>query len=214
VLISTDKAVKPISVMGASKWLAEQVIWSKGSSDCVFSAVRFGNVIGSRGGVVQTFLKQVADGGPVTVTDARMARYFMSIEESVRLVLQASALSWGGEVFTLEMGEPVRIADLAQEVIRLAGRVPGRDVEITMIGARPGEKLVEDLLDQDERPGPSEHDAITTSRPVPPGGQALDRVLSELRSLAEDGGEDVLADRLRALASRVRLMEVTEEVGG
>jgi FlaA1/EpsC-like NDP-sugar epimerase len=214
VLISTDKAVKPISVMGASKWLAEQIIWSKGSNDCAFSAVRFGNVIGSRGGVVQTFLKQVSDGGPVTVTDTRMARYFMSIEESVQLVLQAAALSRGGEVFTLEMGEPVAITELAREVIRLAGRVPGRDIEITTIGARPGEKLVEDLLDPDERPAPSEHDAITVSRPVPPEAATLNRVLSELRSLAEEGREDVLGDRLRALAARRRLVEVAEEVGG
>ena len=105
VLISTDKAVRPASIMGASKWLAEQVIWSLAGRGCEFAAVRFGNVLGSRGGVVQTFLKQVADGGPVTVTDPAMARYFMSIEEAVQLVLQA-ALSKGGEVSPWRWGSP------------------------------------------------------------------------------------------------------------
>jgi FlaA1/EpsC-like NDP-sugar epimerase len=208
VFISTDKAVRPSSVMGASKRLAEQVIWSLSGRGCAFSAVRFGNVLGSRGGVVQTFLKQVADGGPVTVTDPGMARYFMSIEESVQLVLQASALSRGGEVFTLEMGEPVKIMDLAREVIRLAGRIPGRDVEITLVGPRPGEKLVEDLLDPLEGPSPSEHPAITVSRPVAPEPVALGGLLRELRLLAEQERSEELAERLRAVAAP------TEQVSG
>jgi FlaA1/EpsC-like NDP-sugar epimerase len=208
VFISTDKAVRPSSVMGASKRLAEQVIWSLSGRGCAFSAVRFGNVLGSRGGVVQTFLKQVADGGPVTVTDPGMARYFMSIEESVQLVLQASALSRGGEVFTLEMGEPVKIMDLAREVIRLAGRIPGRDVEITLVGPRPGEKLVEDLLDPLEGPSPSEHPAITVSRPVAPEPVALGGLLRELRLLAEEERSEELAQRLRAVAAP------TEQVSG
>ncbi|HEX2031190.1 MAG TPA: nucleoside-diphosphate sugar epimerase/dehydratase, partial [Actinomycetota bacterium] len=134
VLISTDKAVRPTSVMGASKWFAEQVVRSHDGRGCIFSAVRFGNVVGSRGGVIQTFLRQIEHGGPVTVTDAGMARYFMSIEEAVQLVLQAAALAEGGEVFTLEMGEPMKIMDLARRVIRLAGQVPERDVPITMVG--------------------------------------------------------------------------------
>lgn len=208
VFISTDKAVRPSSVMGASKRLAEQAIWSLSGRGCAFSAVRFGNVLGSRGGVVQTFLKQVADGGPVTVTDPGMARYFMSIEESVQLVLQASALSRGGEVFTLEMGEPVKIMDLAREVIRLAGRVPGGDVEITLVGPRPGEKLVEDLLDPLEGPSPSEHPAITVSRPVAPEPAALAGLLRELRLLAEQERSEELAERLRAVAVP------TEQVSG
>jgi FlaA1/EpsC-like NDP-sugar epimerase len=200
VFISTDKAVQPASVMGASKRLAEQVIWSLSGRGCAFSAVRFGNVLGSRGGVVQTFLKQVADGGPVTVTDPGMARYFMSIQEAVQLVLQAAALARGGEVLTLEMGQPVEIMELAREVIRLAGQVPGRDVDITIIGARPGEKLVEDLLDPAERPEPSDHPAITVSRPVPPDPVAMGQVLRDLRVLAEQDRSAELADRLRTIS--------------
>ena len=199
VLISTDKAVKPISVMGASKLLAEKVIWGLSGRGCAFSAVRFGNVLGSRGGVVQTFLRQIAEGGPVTVTDPGMARYFMSIEEAVELVLQAAALSRGGEVFTLEMGPPVNIMELAREVVRLSGRVPGRDVEITVVGPRPGEKLVEDLLDPDEVPQPSDHPAIMMSRPAPLEAALLDGTLRDLHHLAEAGSEEALDRRLRAL---------------
>jgi FlaA1/EpsC-like NDP-sugar epimerase len=201
VLISTDKAVRPASIMGASKWLAEQVIWSLAGRGCAFAAVRFGNVLGSRGGVVQTFLKQVADGGPVTVTDPAMARYFMSIEEAVQLVLQAAALSNGGEVFTLEMGEPVNIMELAREVIRLAGRVPGRDVDITLIGPRPGEKLVEDVLDPAEGPRPSEHPAITVSHPRLADPVATGQLLTDLRVLAEQDQGQELAERLRSVAA-------------
>jgi FlaA1/EpsC-like NDP-sugar epimerase len=200
VFISTDKAVRPTSVMGASKWFAEQVVWSNGGNHCAFSVVRFGNVIGSRGGVVQTFLRQVAVGGPVTVTDPGMARYFMSIEEAVQLVLQAAAMSRGGEVFTLEMGEPVPIVDLAREVIRLSGREPDRDIQIALTGPRPGEKLVEDLLDPAENPVPSEHPDITVSRPASPDGGALARVVGELERLAEAGREQQLGERLKALA--------------
>lgn len=201
VLISTDKAVRPSSVMGMSKWLAEQVVWSQQGAGCAFSAVRFGNVLGSRGGVVQTFLRQVAEGGPVTVTDPEMSRYFMSIPESVQLVLQAAALSRGGEVFTLEMGEPVRIVDLAHEVVRLAGRIPGRDVKIEVVGRRPGEKLVEDLLDPAERPEPSEHPDIMVSRPAVPDREALMGLLRDLERLARDNRTDELAATLRAASA-------------
>lgn len=203
VLISTDKAVRPTSVMGVSKWLAEQVIWSLAGRGCSFSAVRFGNVLGSRGGVVQTFLRQVGDGAPVTVTDPAMARYFMSIEEAVELVLQAAALSRGGEVFTLEMGEPVSIMELAREIIRLAGRVPGRDVQITIIGPRPGEKLVEDLLDPDEGPRPTEHPAIVASRPTALDPSAMASLLGDLQELADAGAEEDMARRLRSLPQSV-----------
>jgi FlaA1/EpsC-like NDP-sugar epimerase len=196
VFISTDKAVRPSSVMGASKWLAEQVIWNLAPQGS-FSAVRFGNVLGSRGGVVQTFLQQVADGGPVTVTDPRMARYFMSIEEAVELVLQAAALADGGEVFTLEMGEPVRILDLARQVVRLAGRVPGKDVEIVTVGARPGEKLVEDVLDHDENPRGSVHPSITVSTPPPPDPDTLGAILRDLTDSADRGAGEELSWRLR-----------------
>jgi FlaA1/EpsC-like NDP-sugar epimerase len=138
VLISTDKAINPVSVMGTSKWLAEQVVRSLQNGHSVLCAVRFGNVLGSRGSVIPTFFRQIARGGPVTVTDPNMTRYFMSVQEAVQLVLQAAALSTGGEVFTLDMGEPVRILDVAERLIRLSGRIPGRDVPIAITGVRPG----------------------------------------------------------------------------
>jgi FlaA1/EpsC-like NDP-sugar epimerase len=213
VFISTDKAVKPISIMGASKRLAEQVIWSLQGNGCAFSAVRFGNVLGSRGGVVQTFLRQLSMGGPVTVTDPGMARYFMSIEEAVQLVLQAAAMSRGGEVFTLEMGEPVNIMELAREVVRLAGRVPGTDVEITVVGRRPGEKLVEDLLEPSERPGPSDHPSIMVARPTPPDPRTLEGVLDELSGLASTGRDRELATVLMRMAASDRGLQVIQGIG-
>ena len=197
VLISTDKAVRPASVMGSSKWFAEQIVRSL-QGDASVCAVRFGNVIGSRGSVTPTFIRQIASGGPVTVTDASMARYFMSLQEAVCLVLQAAAMSSGGEVFTLEMGDPVNIMDLARRLIRLSGRVPGRDIEIEVVGTRPGEKLVEDLLDPDEDPQGSGHVGIMVSRPSIPERAGLQRSLRELGALRDD--EALLAARMLELA--------------
>lgn len=199
VLISTDKAVRPSSVMGASKWFAEQIVRSV-DGGCVFCAVRFGNVLGSRGSAIPTFLRQISLGGPVTVTHADMARYFMSIREAVLLVLQAAALSRGGEVFTLDMGEPVNILELARRLIRLSGRVPGRDIPIEFIGVRPGEKLVEDLVDPAEEPVPSEHPSIVVSRPPRPERSLLRHAMRELEALSHEGRSDELAGRMKALA--------------
>jgi len=203
VLISTDKAIRPASVMGSSKWLAEQILWSlHGRNGCLFSAVRFGNVLGSRGSVLPTFFKQIARGEPVTITDPDMARFFMSVREAVQLVLQAAALSKGGEVFTLQMGEPITIIDLAHRVIRMSGRVPDKDVEISIVGARPGEKLVEEVVDAAEEAMPSEHPALSVARPPALDPGDLRRSLREIELLAAEGRSEELKVRIKEMARR------------
>jgi FlaA1/EpsC-like NDP-sugar epimerase len=202
VLISTDKAVHPKSVMGASKWFAEQIVRSVQDREGTFCAVRFGNVLGSRGSVIPKFFRQIARGGPVTVTDPAMARFFMSVQEAVQLVLQAGALSHGGEVFTLEMGEPVNILDLARNLIRLSGRVPERDVRISFIGARPGEKLVEEIVDPNEERIQTPNPGIVTSRPALPDRAALRRAIREIEILCEEGRAVDVAGRLKELAGK------------
>jgi FlaA1/EpsC-like NDP-sugar epimerase len=201
VLISTDKAINPVSVMGTSKWLAEQVVRSLQNGHSVLCAVRFGNVLGSRGSVIPTFFRQIARGGPVTVTDARMTRYFMSVQEAVQLVLQAAALSTGGEVFTLDMGEPVRILDVAERLIRLSGRIPGRDVPIVITGVRPGEKMAEDIVAPDEEQVPSGHPAIVVSRPPVPDRAVVHRTLAQLEYLSFEGTPAELASRMKQIAA-------------
>jgi FlaA1/EpsC-like NDP-sugar epimerase len=201
VLISTDKAINPVSVMGASKWMAEQVVRSLQDGHTVLCAVRFGNVLGSRGSVIPTFFRQIANGGPVTVTDPNMTRYFMSVQEAVQLVLQAAALSVGGEVFTLDMGEPVRILDLAKRLVRLSGRIPGRDIPIEIVGARPGEKTVEDIVAPDEERLPSGHPSIVVSRPPVPNRAMVHRALTELEHLIPEAPPSDLAARMKAIAA-------------
>lgn len=150
-LISTDKAVEPQTIMGASKALGERIVENFGGrSRTRFAAVRFGNVLGSSGSVLPIFQRQIAAGGPVTVTHAEMTRFFMTIPEAVQLVIEATGIADGGDIFVLDMGEPVRIMDLAQNMIRLSGREPGRDIRIAVTGIRPGEKLHEELFNVDE----------------------------------------------------------------
>jgi FlaA1/EpsC-like NDP-sugar epimerase len=161
VMISTDKAVNPTSVMGAAKRFAELYVQSlNGKGETRFVAVRFGNVLGSSGSVVPIFKKQIAAGGPVTVTHPQMQRYFMTIPEASQLVLQAGSIGRGGEIFVLDMGEPIRIVDLAREMIHRSGLRIGEDIDIEFTGVRPGEKLYEELAGQSERTAATSHPKI------------------------------------------------------
>ncbi len=168
-MISTDKAVNPTNIMGMSKRIAEIIVLSAANfSNKKFSVVRFGNVLGSRGSVVNIFRKQIVAGGPVTVTDPRMIRYFMTIPEAVQLVLQSFTLGKGGEIFVLDMGEPHKIVDLAADMITLSGYDVGKDIEIKIVGIRPGEKLYEELFYADEEHDTTEHKKVFKSSDIAP----------------------------------------------
>jgi len=182
VLISTDKAVNPTSFMGASKRIAEMVIQDFDKKSATkFVAVRFGNVLGSRGSVIPTFKKQINAGGPVTVTDPNMTRYFMTIPEASQLVIQAGAMARGGEIFILDMGKPVKIVNLARDLIRLSGLEPERDIKIVFTGIRPGEKLFEELLTSEEGTTSTKHKRIFVARPNNIDSTAIAKLLETIR---------------------------------
>lgn len=196
VLVSTDKAVRPTSVMGATKRLAEQIVQHAAMRHSRnFVAVRFGNVLGSRGSVVPLFMRQIRAGGPVTITHPEMQRFFMTIPEAVQLVLQAGALGRGGEVFVLDMGEPIRIVDLATDLIRLSGLEPGHDIRIQFTGIRPGERLYEEMFFSAEHVLPTDHPKVLRAR----NGLLADGVRKRIETLVHAAEHDHEEDELRTL---------------
>ena len=192
VLISTDKAVNPTNVMGASKRICEMVIQMMNQkSETNFVAVRFGNVLGSNGSVIPLFKKQIAEGGPVTVTDPNIIRYFMTIPEAVSLVLQAGAYARGGEIFVLDMGKPVKILDLATNLIKLSGYKVGEDIEIEFTGLRPGEKMYEELLMDEEGLKKTANKMIFIGKPIDFDTEVFEKQLEELFLHAKQEDKDI-----------------------
>ena len=204
VLVSTDKAVNPKTALGASKAMAEWIVQAYGVryTDTVFSCVRFGNVLGSSGSVVPLFRRQIQQGGPVTVTDPEMARYFMTIPEAVQLIIRAGNLGRGGDVFVLEMGDPVNIMDLAVNMIRLSGRDPERDISIEVIGRRPWEKLREELFNEGERQVPTGAERIMRAERPPLDPDWVESVFEQVQRLVSEGEEAFLVDRISELVKR------------
>jgi FlaA1/EpsC-like NDP-sugar epimerase len=213
VLISTDKALNPSAVYGQCKGLCEWIVEAYGARRDVptlFAAVRFGNVLGSSGSVIPIFRRQIAKGGPVTVTHPEMTRYFMTIPEAVSLVVQAGAIGGRGEIFVLDMGEPVRILDLARNMIRLSGKEPDRDVVIDFIGARAGEKLHEELWGEGETVGETSHPKIRRATRPPIDAVWLDDELVVLEQLVEEGDTLELVSRLSAIVREPRRAAVEQ----
>jgi len=214
VLISTDKAVRPTSIMGATKRAAELVVQDLNPQyDTRFVAVRFGNVIGSAGSVIPIFREQIRNGGPVTITDKRMKRYFMTIPESAQLVLQASVIGQGGEVFILHMGEPVRIMDLAETLITLSGLKPHEDIQIVETGMRPGEKLYEELSFETEETVPTSHPKIFINKLDTPEPETVRTALKVLARLVRERNEDELRRFLNGLLPEANLRSAPHQNG-
>jgi FlaA1/EpsC-like NDP-sugar epimerase len=208
VLVSTDKAVTPATVMGASKALAEWAVESAQGRyrQTRYASVRFGNVLGSSGSVVPIFRKQIAAGGPVTVTDERMTRYFMTIPEAVQLIIRSGELTTGGELFVLEMGDPVKIVDLARKMIGLAGYEPDVDIAIDLVGRRPGEKLHEELFNPGERPQPTPAEKIVSAVRPPLDTDWVEGAFARIEELVYNGDAAALASAVAELSTERSLI--------
>ncbi len=211
VNISTDKAVNPTSVMGASKRIIERIVQSaavRSRPDQKFVSVRFGNVLGSRGSVIPVFKQQILSGGPVTVTHPDMTRYFMTIPEASQLVMQAAGQGRNGEIYILDMGEPVRIVDLAKDLIKLSGFEPDVDIPIAFSGIRPGEKLYEELMTNEERGAATAHEKIFVAKPSPLELEALDHTVQELQEAALKSDHATIRRSLKAFISGALIDDV------
>jgi FlaA1/EpsC-like NDP-sugar epimerase len=205
VLVSTDKAVNPANIMGASKRAAELFCQNLNArSRTHYITVRFGNVLDSAGSVIPLFRRQIADGGPVTVTDPRIERYFMTIPEACQLIMQTIVLGRGGEIFVLDMGEPVKIKYLAEQMIRLSGKIPGEDIPISYIGLRPGEKLFEELFHEQERLEPTSHDKVLLARHREVGWEQLNTALDTIAEACERLDDVTLRAQLVSLVPEYR----------
>ncbi len=213
ILVSTDKAVNPTNVMGASKRMCEMVIQCRTDSQTSFAAVRFGNVLGSNGSVIPLFKRQIQSGGPVTITDKKIIRYFMTIPEASQLVMQAGALAKNGELFILNMGKPVEILKLAENMIRLSGYEPYVDIDITEIGLRPGEKLYEELLMESETRTQTSNKMIFIEKDAPLTRAQVEEKLQILRNAIEGAKDQIGAVSVRdALKSVVPTYQDPEKV--
>lgn len=212
VLISTDKAVNPTSVMGATKRVAELVVQMLDRRfDTAFLAVRFGNVLGSTGSVVPKFREQIARGGPVTVTHPEMRRYFMTIPEAAQLVLQAGALGGGGEIFILDMGQPVKIVDLARDMIHLSGLTPGEDIEIVFTGVRPGEKLFEELGTSADQVDRTRHEKVFVGKIPRMAPETVMAAVTRMAGIVRDGDGKAVREELQRLIPEATLSDEARE---
>ena len=196
IMISTDKAVNPTNIMGASKRMCEMIVQCRTDSKTCFSAVRFGNVLGSNGSVIPLFRSQIAKGGPITLTDKRIIRYFMTIPEASQLVIQAGAMAESGELFVLDMGKPIKIYDLAVNMIKLSGLVPEEDIKIEEVGLRPGEKLYEELLIKTETMEKTDNDMIFIETDTPYTREAVDEKIAMLRAVVEETADELASEKI------------------